>query len=307
MELSDLHDYPLTDILEHLDHSSKLQMMATCKRFEQLIGQSKPLTQDMRLKLNGKILNSQRNVEFISNISRKFGEIQLEAFDFLNQPDHLVVLLELLEKIGKGVKSLKLFSVKISNNSFLEKIERVSNLESLNLNWITFEGENCAATEEQHCKKLQNLTIGRLESSEAVLNQVIPSTLSLLEMRINNLKIWTVDCHPLFTKQTKLRDLKLDFDVFHPKFEFSPLNSNIESLYLKNWVFDKDAIKNVVSFVKKQENLKKVMLRTVTHGAGGKEILREVLKLPNLKFISIEAGDFFSGDSWRYPGFQQFR
>ncbi len=128
-------------------------------------------------------------------------------------------MLELLRKIGKGVKSLKLFSMKISNKSFLDTVDRVRNLESLNLNWIDFTGENGASTKEQYLKKLQYLTIGGLYSGGAVLDQVIPGSLSLLEMRIEKPANW-IDLHSIFFEANEVARPEVGFSWVASKLRF---------------------------------------------------------------------------------------
>jgi hypothetical protein len=102
----DLNLYPneiLEQIFQHLDDNAKLQVMATCSRFESLIIQNPPLSGDMKLIVDKEKLADPESREALKKIRRKFADVQINVPGLQANNEHLNTVLQMLEGIGMSI------------------------------------------------------------------------------------------------------------------------------------------------------------------------------------------------------------
>jgi hypothetical protein len=101
--LFDLHDYALFEIIKKLDHKSKMQLMATCKRFEGLIGQTFQFYKDFKFHYNQEKFQKTDD-EDLAKMRRQFEIVEISggrAKDILRTP-----IVEFLKKLGPQILKL---------------------------------------------------------------------------------------------------------------------------------------------------------------------------------------------------------
>ncbi len=103
LELLDLDDDVLIEIIDKLDHKSKMQLSGTCKRFEGLIGTNFQFYKNFRLVLSKK--NIPIEPHYCKNIRRKFGTVMLDGnIDCIYGSE----IVEIIKNIGANVLKLEL-------------------------------------------------------------------------------------------------------------------------------------------------------------------------------------------------------
>jgi hypothetical protein len=95
LKLLDLDDDALIMIIDKLDHKSKLQMMATCKKFEGLIGNTHQFYKNFKLNWNG--VKTIAKVRHCKNIQRKFGSVKISVPLFISQDSRIM---DVVTRIG---------------------------------------------------------------------------------------------------------------------------------------------------------------------------------------------------------------
>jgi hypothetical protein len=102
LQLLDLDDDALIMIIDKLNHKSKLQMMASCKRFEGLIGQTHQLYKNFKFRS----IRYNHESRFLEMVRRKFGIVDIcsgtVSREELSRP-----VLEFLKKIGGHILKIK--------------------------------------------------------------------------------------------------------------------------------------------------------------------------------------------------------
>ncbi len=79
LKLPDLDDDALIMIIDKLDHKSMLQMMASCKRFEGLIGNTHQFYKNFKICVNQKLLLERKETHHLEMIRRMFGTVNISS------------------------------------------------------------------------------------------------------------------------------------------------------------------------------------------------------------------------------------
>jgi hypothetical protein len=120
MNLLDLGDDELIPIFQRVDHKTKLNLMLTCKRFENVIGSYLQLFGKFNLMIRQVQLESPDQT--LTQMRRHFGTVELNGYDLNLDTEAYNLLFQLLTKIGS-----KLVEVQISCSQFCLKIENKKN------------------------------------------------------------------------------------------------------------------------------------------------------------------------------------
>jgi hypothetical protein len=289
--LLDLHDYVLFEIIKKLDHKSKLQMMATCKKFEGLIGQTHQFYKNFKFRCDQE--KSQESEEDFVNIRRKFEIVEIFRI-FLVRDAFLRPILEILKKIGPDILKIKLIDLAFHKREFLESMKALPNVREFKIYKIFIEeidpDENFGHFELKHLTKLEIS-----ESTDlGLFATFVPASLETLTINyVWKSKILDPD---LLEKQKHLEELNL----YHCKiedFKFDPENCHIEKLTIEKVKFLNDrAFKKYSEFVKIQESVVELKLTIGYKKLTGRNhnydgILTHLLSLKSLKKFTIDCNE----------------
>jgi hypothetical protein len=183
LKLLDLDDDALIMIINRLDHKTKLQMMATCKRFEGLIGQTHQFYKKFKFCYDQE--KSQES-EDLQQIRRRFQILEISGGrtrKLENNPLRQSVL-EYLETIGADILKIKLHNLTFNKAVFLESTKPLPNARELEISEIQFTetdpDENFVGFELKHLTKLKisqstnlNFGFGFIPSSLKTGNQLL--------------------------------------------------------------------------------------------------------------------------------------
>jgi glycyl-tRNA synthetase beta subunit len=120
LKLLDLDDDVLIMIIEKLDHESKKQMMATCKRFDELIGNTHQFDKNFKFRYNQKNFLERKETRYLEMIRRMFATVEIwsgqRKYDYQSKVNqHLEPPIQkFLEKIGAHILKIKLDSLRFN-------------------------------------------------------------------------------------------------------------------------------------------------------------------------------------------------
>jgi hypothetical protein len=177
LKLLDLDDDALIMIIDKLNHKSKLQMMATCKRFEGLIGNTHQFFKNFKIRFDQEqILEAKEIHKFLGNIQRGFGIVEISGGNKLLSPP----ILELVKKIGADILKIEFQKLTICKEDFLELMKTLKRVEELKIGELQFPTE----TEPEEIEKFELEHLKKLEISGSThlsfLVKFVPSTLQFL-------------------------------------------------------------------------------------------------------------------------------
>jgi hypothetical protein len=292
IELLDLHDYALFEIIKKLDHESKLQMMATCKKFEGLIGHTFQFYRNFKIRLDcHRILKfdlKQFSDYYVSciNIQRKIGCLEYTNFNASNWDLEIAMrVVPNAIKIYLGDLRLSIFDFSKLMRSSLEVRElEICGMELIDL-FDDFE-----VLELSH---LTNLEITNHSKSLRVFSGFVPSSLKFLKLMgkwfIKDMSFWNSE---LLAKQRGLEELSLErFDIYY--FRFDPKNKRIKKLFIRELRFPYPmAFGRFGDFLKIQESIVELELHfgeeeLKKNDYAGSGILTHLLSLKSLKKLDI--------------------
>jgi hypothetical protein len=259
LELLDLHDYILFEIIMQLDHESKKQLMATCKKFERLIGQTHQFYKNFKFRLDShqiqqfelaRLLNFHHSCK---KIQRKFGCVEYTKFDASDWD------LEMAMRVVPNAIKIQLGKLRISRFDFsklMRSATKVRQLEIRDLE-ITDPFEDFEMLELPHLRRVEITDSMNLRA----FTGLAPSSLKNLRL----LGAWFDEDQPLWNtgllaKQSGLDELSLEcFDIYC--FRFHPKNKHIKKLVLRDLCFLAPvALEKFKDFVKIQESVEELEL-----------------------------------------------
>jgi hypothetical protein len=287
LKLLDLDDDALIMIIDKLDQESKLQMMATCKRFDRLIGSTHQFYKNFKFSHDERESKT-KETRYLEMVRRKFGIVEICSGVFHFDKELKPEILEFLKTIGAHILKMKLCYFKLNKSDFLESLRVMSKIEELEFNEVSFIGTGVPDGSNVDFKS-EHLT--KLKICEFIDFQMfsafVPSSLKILKLKSYKYIVWDSD---LLGKQTRLEELSLErFTI--KDFKFDPENCRIEKLEIQGLRFlDKSAFEKFSDFVKIQESVKELELHL-----GGEElktgdhtgILTHLLSLKTLRKVTI--------------------
>jgi hypothetical protein len=293
LKLLDLDDDALIMIINRLDHKSKLQMMATCKRFEGLIGHTHQFYKNFKFCYDQE--KSQES-EDLQQIRRCFQivEISGKAARSLEKKPLRQSVLDFLKTIGADILKIKLHNLAFNKAVFLEVMKALTNVRELEISEIKFTETD--PDENFVCFELKHLTKLDISHSTGLrfCFDFVPA--SLKSLKINNWWYRELLVPDLLGKQKHLEELSLD-RCTNEEFKFDPENCHIEKLTIDYpRLLNDRAFKQLSEFMKIQESVVELelaigyneLMEANPNYAG---ILTHLLNLKSLKKITIDCGN----------------
>jgi hypothetical protein len=301
LELLDLDDDALIEIIDKLDHKSKMQLMLTCKRFEGLIGNTFQFFKDFKLSLNERIMPIEPHYCRIFNFRRKFGFVVLtgklknmfrsQVLEILKNIGESVIEIEMRD-FGQMADDVGFAEFHVSESDFLKLMRFMPNLRELSTRkWVKSDGLSVQPADvDFQLKRLNSLTcLGRTDLGS--LTALIPSSLA-------NLEIFSVEGSSVSEILARQRNL-VHLDMINLKsidLHYHPSNCHIKKLEIQDLVFPvKTGFQKFSDFMKIQKsvedlnfNISEVELKNNNDYT---EILTHLLNVVTLKKLQIHCGN----------------
>jgi hypothetical protein len=267
LKLLDLDDDALIEIIDKLDHKSKMQMMATCKRLEDLLANTFQFYKNFKLVLDEERVPAEPH--YCKNIRRNFGIVVLNGTlqGFCGSQ-----IMEIIKNIGENVIQIEIGSgfcyiggYKVSEADFLQLMKYMPNLREL---W-------------------SSVTVMEPLSVQPV-DAIIPSSLTTL------LFIGEAVAE-ILARQQRLISLSF-FYLQINSFNYNPSNCHIKNLLIRDVVFPiKSVFQKFGEFMKIQKSLVDLDLRIcereLRNNNDYTDILTHLLSLKSLKKLLIGCGN----------------
>jgi hypothetical protein len=279
LKLVDLDDDALIMIIKKLDHKSKKQMMATCKRFERLIGQTHQFYKNF--KLNWNELRTVAKAHHCSNIQRKFGSVNFFGSLFISQDSRIM---EVIKSIGANVIEVHLDDLETSDTVFLEMMKLLSNLRELTISGSgnLYESRRSKLSPDS---KLTNLIKLDINEPKKILEALVPDSLKILKIGSFSNPYQPYWDAAILGKQTGLEELSLiklqiDFSGFDAE------NCHIKKLEIGELSFlDQISFKKFTDFLKMQESVVELELNIDENKLRAHDYAGTMTHLLNLKSL----------------------
>ncbi len=126
MDLLNLPEHILIKICRYSDFKSKLNLMSTCKFFNDFIGKNPELCKDFKLVIKDKI----ECQSGIGNFTRRVSDIDLQI---LVDRENFAEISALLTSIGQTVAEMKFCGYPVDANLFWQLLSLIPNVEKLDL------------------------------------------------------------------------------------------------------------------------------------------------------------------------------
>jgi hypothetical protein len=186
-KLLDLDDDALIMIIEKLDHRSKKQMMASCKRFQGLIGHTHQFYKNFKFRYNQKQFLERKETHYLEMIRRMFGTVEISSGAeeiriweecWLEPP-----ILRLLEKIGAHILKIKFHGLRFKKLDFWKLLKALPKVKELEIDeiYIIETDPDKEIFEVFELKHLTNLKISCSRNLE-FLAKLVPSSLKILQL-----------------------------------------------------------------------------------------------------------------------------
>jgi hypothetical protein len=133
MNLVDLADEELIPIFQRVDHETKLNLMLTCKRFENVIGSYLELFGKFKLEIKKGHLESPDRVQTLTQIRRHFGAVDLIKRDLNLDTEAYNMVFQLLTKIGSGVVEFRICDSLFCFTSLINLLKLTPNISKLEM------------------------------------------------------------------------------------------------------------------------------------------------------------------------------
>jgi hypothetical protein len=256
LKLLDLDDDVLMMIINKLDHKSKLQMMASCKRFEGLIGQTHQFYKNFKFRLDQQKFLKTEETRYLDKIRRRFGIVEIssgtDSYSY-RQKSLKSPILEFFSKVGADILKIKLAKLFFFKSDFCRLMKFLPKTAELEIKGLQF----CTESDPEEIFedfKLQHLTTLEISQSTNLdfFAAFVPSSLKILKLIQTNNKLWVAE---LLGKQKDLKELNLE-DCKIDDFKFDPENCHIEKLEICGLEFQNEsAFEKFSDFMKIQESV----------------------------------------------------
>jgi hypothetical protein len=289
LELLNLDDDVLIEIIDKLDHKSKMQLMLSCKRFEGLIGNTFQFYKDFKLSLNQEMMPIEPHYSSRFEIRRKFGFVVLTG-NLKNI--YRSQVFEIIKNIGDKVIKFNMSDTQmyVSDVDFLKLMRFMPNLRKLSTDgWV--ESETLPVQPADVDFQLKRLKSFTCNIHLGNLTALIPSSLVSLKCSQTD----GSSLAPILAKQEKLTNLSLD-DLEIDELNYQPSNRHIKQLSIQELIFPiKSEFHKFSDFMKIQkcvEELKFTICEDeLQNNNDYTEILTHLLNLKTLKKLQIECGN----------------
>jgi hypothetical protein len=294
LELLDLDDDALIMIIDKLDHKSKLQMMATCKRFEGLIGHTHQFFKNFKFRYDQEESKT-KETQFLKMVRRRFGIVEVSSIIRMDcgyrNKSLKGPILEFLEKIGADILKIKFNKVFFLRSDFWKLLKAFPKIQELEMKDVEFSACLDENFEDFEFKELAKLDISG-STNLRVFDTVVPSSLKILRYTYNYMyndgKRWNAE---VLGKQKQLDYLRL-FGCKIKDFKFDSENCHIKKLeirclrFLNGGAFEKfsDFMKVQKSVVELEFAISRKNVKTYDYAG----FLTHLLALKTLKKVTID-------------------
>jgi hypothetical protein len=260
LELLDLDDDVLIEIIDKLDHKSKMQLSGTCKRFEGLIGTTFQFYKNFRLELCKKIIPIEPH--YCKNIRRKFGTVMLDGdLDGIYGSE----IVEIIKNIGANVLKLGFRNFEVMDVDFLKLIRFMPALRELSTFGSRLVIHKTEATPIQPSDVDFKLTRLKVLSSNLDLGnfyKLIPNSfMSKLEFFGRKNRIGGASIAEILSNQKNLEILILYHHNFNV-FQYHPSNCHIKRLQIFDLEFPvKSGFEKFSDFMKIQQSVTNLLIK----------------------------------------------
>jgi hypothetical protein len=263
-----------------------MQMMATCNRFERLIGQTHQFYKNFKFCYDQKDLQKTEETQYLKQIRRRFGIVEIFGGSVRNKESFLRrPILGFLKKHGGDILKIKFDSLTLNESDFLEVMKFVTEVEELEMSEV--ESTESDPDENFKMKHLTKLVISE-STNLGFCARFVPSSLKILKLiYIFEDEHWAL---ALLEKQKHLEELSLICCEIQD-FKFDPENCRVEKLtidFLK--LLNKSAFQKFSEFIKIQQSVTELtfsMSQDEWTNHNYAVILTHLLSLKSLKKLSF--------------------
>jgi hypothetical protein len=293
LKLLDLDDDALIMIVDKLDHRSKKQMMATCKRFESLIGHTHQFYKNFQFRYDQEEFLKSKETRYLEKARRRFGIVEIcsGANSYSNRKISLKSpSLEFLKKIGAHILKIKFDTVFFFKPDFWKLMKTLPKVEEMEMKHMYFPSENQQIDVVFEDFELQELTKLDISASSDLepFGKFIPASLKILKICGLWSQNWDAEA---LGKLKSLVELNLRFCRI-TGFNFDPENCHIEKLEIRLLEFPNgSAFEKFSDFMKIQESVTELELlfseeEIKNHDYKG--LLEHLFNLKSLKKLIID-------------------
>jgi hypothetical protein len=287
LKLLDLDDDALIMIIGKLNFKSKLKMMATCKRFEGLIGNEFQFYKNFKLCYDQYRSPRKDQAQYLEIIRRKFGTVEVSGGKYYSGDKSVKPpTQELLKKIGAHILKIKLGSLTLSKSdwSLMKLLPKIRELKIDEIQFSTDPAEEIGKFEFDDLTKLEvhaSINIGFFAT-------FIPSSLKILKFYVaRSEECWDAD---VLGKQKKLEELSLQYCKIK-EFKFDPENCHIKKLEFYHLEFPTEStFEKFSNFMKIQESVTELVFEIDENGSNRNYagLLEHLLGLKTLKKVTVD-------------------
>jgi hypothetical protein len=325
MNLLDLGDDELILLFQYVDHKTKLNLMLTCKRFENVIGNYIELFGKFKLSVKKDHLKSPDRVQTLTQMRRHFAIVELNGHD-LNLDTEVMqaynLVFQLLTRIGSNLVELDLTGSQFCFVSLVNLLKLTPNIAKLVMFDVRMTPKSIPSNKIK-LGKLKRLEIHNSSSIEIFEKLIKPNSLNEIKiMNANeslsglnrdrfdgNYEKFTASDYRsiprILSKQEKLVSLEL-IRISIIDFPESPNWNwdNLQELVLNRVEYPTpNVFKNLAGFLKK---LKKLTDLSVAVWQRETDQLIELFSLPKLKKLKYEF-EFYNNNQLRKIANWKFR
>jgi hypothetical protein len=272
MNLVDLADEELIEIFQRMDHKTKLNLMLTCKRFENVIGSYLELFGKFKLDIKKGHLESPDRVQTLTQMRRHFGAVDLIKRDLNLDTKAYNLCFQLLTKIGSGVVELHICDSLFCFTSLINLLKLTPNISKLEMirTGITPRADFNAQIKLEKLRNFKFEDSSNIEVFEKILKPNSLSEIKIIRPEVMTTRhcgisadYWTA-IPRILSKQEKLVSLELDHCTI-TDFPDSPeiwALKKLKKLSLKSLKFPtpKD-FENFTKFIKSLNKLTELRLK----------------------------------------------
>jgi hypothetical protein len=297
MNLLDLADEELIPIFQRVDHRTKLNLMLTCKRFEDIFGNHVHLIGGSKLAIKRYHLQSPDRVQTLTQMRRHFGTVELNRHDLNLDTDAYNLCFQLLTKIGSKVVKLQISDSQFCFNSLVNLLNLTPNITELRMFGVRMTPKPISSDQIKlvNLRKLKVHNSSRIEIFEKLIKPNFLREIKISGAEYEPHKIFTrsdYSCIPrILSKQQKLVSLELK-EISLIDFPESPdwNLDNLQKLVLNKVSYPTPQhFKNFAGFLKKLDKLTDLSLKVESEKI---DQLTELFSLPNLTKLKFKFAGF---------------
>jgi hypothetical protein len=185
-------------------------MMETCKRFEELIGQTRRFYKDFKFRYDQGESWAEWPCHF-KNIRRRFEIAEVTGGESCYKSNLNRLVLEGLKRIGAKILNIKFENLKIQNSDFLEVMKALPKVRELEINEVRVkETDSSQKIADFELTSLKKLDINQPRARNfRDFAKIVPSSLKTLKYKVNHNQNDEPLVVELLRKQKSLEELSI--------------------------------------------------------------------------------------------------